>query len=185
MELHLEGLLAQVHLMLKERIFQALVYVISRSLEQLPVGAVRLDSRRDGLRVICTSEASDTLRKQGTDSRVQFLPLVLGELGTEGVDGNVNSPPVCLELENLAHELGGRAAQLHAKGVEVLEVGLVQSVTNDLDVDIGKVLKGDALGKIRGKRGVDNDLAVQFLRGRGDAERGHGVEEAERVALVN
>ena len=57
------------------------------------------------------------------------------------------------DREGLAHGLGGGAAHLAAELVEVLEVGLVERVTDDLDVHLIQVLLRDAVDEVRRCKG--------------------------------
>ena len=54
------------------------------------------------------------------------------ELCVKRVDGNVDRAAVCLEAKDLPHDVGRRPPQPLAVGVKVLQVRLVQRVTNHL-----------------------------------------------------
>ncbi len=53
-------------------------------------------------------------------------------------------------LEDLAHHLGRVAAEDLAVPVEVLEVGLVQCVTDELDVHLVQILLREAAQEVGG-----------------------------------
>ncbi len=50
----------------------------------------------------------------------------------------------CTHLQNLSHHVGSGSAQLLAEAVEVLEVGLVESIPDNLNVQLVQVSPRDA-----------------------------------------
>ena len=128
------------------------------------------------------------IREEQPDRRVELLALLEVEIGVDRVDGDVDRAPVRLELEDAAHHLGGRAADLAAEGVEVLEVRLEERVADDLDVHLVDVLEREAVAKVRPQRRVDQHHPVQVRRALRDAQRRHRVEHAwmvKRSEIVN
>lgn len=90
-------------------------------------------------------------RVQHPNIREQPCTLFLGELGVERVDGDGERAAVCFEGEDAVHDLSGRAADLGgAEVVEVFEVGFVESVADDFDVEVVKVGGGEAVAEVRG-----------------------------------
>lgn len=71
-------------------------------------------------------EHRQSLRVELAAFRVEIGALLLVELGAETVDRDDEGAPVGLERENVAHQLGGDAAQRLAEPVEVLNVGLAR-----------------------------------------------------------
>ena len=113
--------------------------------------------------VICAGEGLEAVGIELAARGVQLLPVVLGQLRPERVDGDDEGAAVGLELqgkssvvrsvdissslsyrEYLAHDLLGLAADLLAELVEGLQVGLVQRVADDLNVHLVEVLLVDA-----------------------------------------
>ncbi|KAG5458325.1 MAG: hypothetical protein BJ554DRAFT_1467, partial [Olpidium bornovanus] len=152
------------------------------------------------LDVVRTSQLHAPVRVEASARRKQFGAVVLAELSAEGIDGNVDYPAVGLKL-NLAHNIRGGLSQGLAELVEVFEVRLVEGVTDDLDVHLIEVLRRQAVHELfpvaqrprrsrrsaektpeLTKRRVDEHSAVQFLDVGGNAQGGHGVEDADRVA---
>ena len=91
------------------------------------------------LDVVRTGEQVVSLRVEFSYGREQSGALFLGELSAEGVDGDVDGAAVGFEGEDAGHELGRRSADGLAEGVEVLEVGFVECVADDLDVEVVQV----------------------------------------------
>lgn len=68
--------------------------------------------------------------------------------------------------------------------VEVLEVVLVESVANDFNVELVKVLVAERALEVRSQRSLDQNAVVQLFNVCGDAKGGHGLEPAEGVASI-
>ncbi len=151
--------------------------------EQSRIVSVVASNGLDLLIVVSALQHGQTVGIELPAPRVQLSPVLLGQLGLERVDGDDERAPVGLERQYLAHDLGRGAAEVLAKVVEGLEVGLVQRVADDLDVHLVEVLLGDAVDEERGERRVDEDSVVELGRGRGDVDGLHLLEAAQRVAL--
>ena len=85
--------------------------------------------------------------------------------------------------EELAHDLGSGAAERLTEGVEVLQVGLVERVAHDLDVELVEVVLGYAVHEVGRERRVDQNGVVETGRGVGHRDGSHLLEHAEWVAL--
>lgn len=88
--------------------------------------------------------------EQLADGGEQLRAPLLGELGPEGVDGDIDSTAVGFEGEDALHDVRGWSAERSAEGVEVLEVRFVKRVADDLDVEVVKVRSAQAVTEIRG-----------------------------------
>ena len=66
--------------------------------------------------------------------------------------------------------------------VEVLEVVLVESVSDDFNVELVEILVAEGALEVRSQRCLDENRVVELLDVGGDAEGGHGLEAAEGVA---
>lgn len=60
----------------------------------------------------------------------------------------VDGPSIGLESEHLAHALPRRLPERLYKLIKVLEVRLVQGVSDDLDVQVVKILSGEAVPEV-------------------------------------
>jgi hypothetical protein len=74
--------------------------------------------------------------------------LFFGELGVEGVDGDVDGAAVGLEGEDALHDVGGGLPEGGAEVVEVFEVGFVDGVADDFDVEVVEVVGGEAVAEV-------------------------------------
>lgn len=61
---------------------------------------------------------------------------LLAERGAERVDGDIDRSSVRLKGEKFGHGLGGRTAQCETEAVEIFQVGFVQGITDDFNVEI-------------------------------------------------
>lgn len=98
--------------------------------------------------VVCFGERVVSLGEEATDGGKETGALFLGELSTEGVDGDVDGPSVGLERENASHDICRRPINRLAEGVEVLEVGLVERVADDFDIEVIEVSGRDAVTEV-------------------------------------
>jgi len=112
-----------------------------------PVGSARGD---DSIDVLGLAQLEGHVGVEEAELGEEADAVILGELGPEGVDGNVDGPPVSLELEDVAHNLGSTAPNGLAEPVKVLKVGLVEGVPDDLNVHLVQILLGETGGKVRG-----------------------------------
>lgn len=72
------------------------------------------------------------------------------EVCAEGVYGDVDGTSVCFEGEDFGHDFEGGAADFLAEGVEVFEVGFVEGVTDDFDVEVVEIVGGEAFSEVGG-----------------------------------
>ncbi|KAI3477715.1 hypothetical protein L1887_60488 [Cichorium endivia] len=161
--------------------------VAARARRRIKEGAVFGDGVADGLdlvQFVCLGEQIVAGGEEFADGGEEACAVFLGERGAKRVDGDVDRASIRLEAEQLGHGLCGGSAQRDAEVVEVLEVGLVERVADDFDVEVVEVGCGDAFSKVGRQRGLDEHRVVELLHRRGYAERRHGVEYAERVAAL-
>lgn len=85
--------------------------------------------------------------------------------------------------QDLAHNVGGGAAHVLAKVVERLQIGLVERVTDDLDVHLVQILLGDAVDEEGGQRCVHQHGVVQLGGRRGHVNGLHLLEAAQGMAF--
>ena len=107
-----------------------------------------VDSLNDALNIIRTGESIVAFGIETSDGREELCTLLLGELGAERVDGDVERAAIGFESENLAHDLGSRRWESLTELVEVFQIGLVQTVTDDLDIEIVEVLSREAVTEV-------------------------------------
>ena len=187
-ELLLEGELAKPHLLLVEEILKSLASVLSVTsvVVQLPPLGVMVQSSADVVSVGGLSQELDTIGVQVTEVAVQPRSVIGGQLGVEGVDGDGDGPAVSLELKDISHNLLSLTTLVLAIAVEVLQVGLVEGVTDDLNVQLAQVPLGrDTLLEVGGKGGLDHEPLVTILNGGVDSQRGHTLESSKRVSLLD
>ena len=187
-ELLLEGELAKPHLLLVEEILKSLAAVLSVTsvVVQLPPLGVVVQSSTDIVVVGGLGQKLATIREQVTEVAVQPRSVIRGQLSVEGVDGDGDGPTVSLELKDLTHNLGGLTTLHLAVEEEVLQVGLVEGVTDDLDVQFAQIpLGGDALLEVGGKGGLNHKPLVTVLNGGVDGQGSHTFESSERVGLLD
>lgn len=170
--------------MFKELVLQCLVSgIVAGSIEQSGVLCVILSHSLDLFVVVGASQSREAVREHFSAARIQLLTVILRQLGAEGVDGDDDCTTIGLECEDLAHHVGGGAAESFAESVEGFEVSLVQSVSDDFDVHLVQVLLADAVNEKRGQWGVDEHCVVQLCRCGGDVNRFHLFEASQGVAL--
>lgn len=161
-----ESQLRNLHLLLVKQVLQALALVSTNTaalvadaaalpahaglVQHGPVVRHAVDRDPHALGVIRTRKHQGALGVQAAEVGVQLLAVGLGELGAEGVDGDVECAPVCLECEDTRHDLVGWGREGLAECVEVFEVGLVQRVPDDFDIEVVQILRGQAVPKVRG-----------------------------------
>lgn len=68
--------------------------------------------------------------------------------------------------------------------MEVFEVVLVESIADNLNVELVKVLVAERSLEVGSERGFNEDRVVQLFDVGRNAEHGHGLEPAKRVASV-
>lgn len=93
-----------------------------------------IDIIRSGKRIVPFGE-------EAADRGEQPRSLLFGELGTEGVDGNVECTSVGFKSKDTGHDLRSGSRKGLAEFVEILEIGFVQGVTDNLNVEVIKILR--------------------------------------------
>lgn len=167
-----EGSDVQLHFVLEELVFQRFLSGFSAAasaciVEKCLVLGILF---RHEAHLIVVSGARQTFeadREQLAATRKQLRSIVLGQFGSERIDGNHEGTSIRFESEQLAHDFGRRAAQLFAKVIKRLQVRLVERVTNNLvlvafDVDLIQILLADAVLEERSERRVDKHSIVEF-----------------------
>lgn len=157
LELLEEGLLVEVDFMRDKAVFQlcrdaVLSSVrVARCLEEGPVLGDGITRLANLFQLVRTCKGVVALRIEASNCGEESCALLLGELGVEGVDCHAERAAVSFECEDAVHDLCGRPANLcSAEFVEVFEVCFVESVTDDLDVEVVEVGCGDAFSEVRG-----------------------------------
>mmetsp|Transcript_8692 Transcript_8692/g.22694 ORF Transcript_8692/g.22694 Transcript_8692/m.22694 type:complete len:273 (+) Transcript_8692:469-1287(+) len=184
-ELLLEGEAVEVDFELEELILERLVLLHAVLREQRAIVGVGVDRRTHRVEVGRSREARRALRVEETDGGVERLARLEVKRGdVDRVDGDIDRATVCLEEEDVAHHLACRATNALAEGVEVLEVRLVQRITDDLNVHLAEVIERYAVAKVGAERGVHEHHPIQLL-GVGRHRRGHQrIKQAKRVQLA-
>jgi hypothetical protein len=148
-ELNLKGVLVELHLVLKEGVFERLAAVEGDVVEERPVGRVALGRGDDTRHVLSPSEPLRALGPKEPKLREELDPAVAGELRAEAVDGDVDGPPVGLKGQHLGHHLCRRVSEGRRKLDKVLQVGLPKNVPDHLRIVLVQILALQALGKVR------------------------------------
>mmetsp|Transcript_15739 Transcript_15739/g.36406 ORF Transcript_15739/g.36406 Transcript_15739/m.36406 type:complete len:304 (+) Transcript_15739:300-1211(+) len=196
-ELLLEGVLVELHLQLKEGVLHRLLLARARLDQHVAIVLVRVERCPHLVHVSAESQARRALGVQLADARVELELIVLAQLRLERVDGDVDRAPVRFELEDAAHDLRRLPAALGLdEVVEVLEVGLVKRVADDLDVELVKILhprlplahlrlppEREDVCEVGADGRLDKHHLVEVLGGVWDGGGGEALEHAERVAL--
>ena len=63
-------------------------------------------------------------------------PIIFGQLSVQGIQRDVDRPTVRFEAQHLEHRLRSDAAERLAKVGKVFNVGAMQGVSDDLNVDL-------------------------------------------------
>mmetsp|Transcript_34934 Transcript_34934/g.54445 ORF Transcript_34934/g.54445 Transcript_34934/m.54445 type:complete len:375 (+) Transcript_34934:166-1290(+) len=187
-ELLLEGELAKPHLLLVEEIFKSLspVFPIPSIVVQLPPLGVVVQGSTNIVSIGSLSQELDTIRVKVTKVAVQPRSVIRGELSVERVDGDGDGSTVGLEFEDLAHDLSSLTTLELAVMVEVLQISLVEGVTDDFNVQLAQItLGGDTLLEVRGKGGLDHEPLVTVFNGGVDGEGSHTFESTKGMGLLN
>ena len=197
-----ERQLGQLHLLLVEQVLQTLALITSTTthvsdtrvgthaglIEEASVVGDTVHGYPYSLGVIGSRQHQDTLGVKFAEIGVQLLPVLFGQLGAEAVQSDVDTPAICLEFESLGHDFSCRcASNLGVRVdpiVEVLEVVLVESVSDNFDVEFVQILVTEGALEICSKWCLDEDRVVEFFDVGGHAEGGHGLEPAEWVAPI-
>ena len=58
----------------------------------------------DLLIIICSGQGLQSVWIKFTTSRIKLLPVILGQFGSEGINGDDKCPTICLKGQNLAHD---------------------------------------------------------------------------------
>ena len=58
----------------------------------------------DLLIIICSGQGLQSVWIKFTTGRIKLLPVILGQFGSEGINGDDKCPPICLKGQNLAHD---------------------------------------------------------------------------------
>lgn len=119
---------------------------------------------------------------------VQLLPVCFRKLGAERVEGDVDAPAIRLEFQRLRHDFScRRSSDLGVRVnpvMEVLEIVLVQGVSNDLNVELIQILVAERALEVRRERGFDQDGVIKLFYVGCNAQHWHCLEPAERVASL-
>jgi len=122
-ELLQERVDVQLHLVLEELVLEGLLAGVGAGpLEALLVLAVVFCNLSHLVVIVGSSQRLESVGVEAATHRVQLLTVVLGELGSERVDCDDKRPPVCLEGEDLAHDVRGLPADVLTETVERLEI---------------------------------------------------------------
>ena len=171
LELLQERLLVQVHLRVEEPVLQLrrrtqIVSTIRRRarlvLEERAVLAHALARGAHLVDVVRLRELVVPLGEEPADRGEELRALLLLELGAEGVDGDVDRAAVGLEGEDAEHDVCGGPAEGAAEGGEVLEVGFVERVADDLDVEVVEVGCGHGVPEVVGYVGEGGWMVVSI-----------------------
>lgn len=92
-----------------------------------------IDVIRSGKRIV-------PFGKEAANRGEQPRSLLFGELGTKGVNGNVECPSVGFKSKDAGHDLRSGSRKSLAELVEIFQVGFVQGVTDNLNVEVIKIL---------------------------------------------
>lgn len=116
----------------------------------------------------------------------QRLSVGGGQARAEGVESNVDGPSVGLKVKKSLHDLVRGRGQRATEAVKVLEVGLVQSVSDDLNVELVQLGHAtlEAVLEVGGQWGVHKHRVVQRLDVGGHRQSGQRVEPTKRVASL-
>ena len=120
------------------------------SIEERTVLSDGVNSLADLLDVVGAREHVVALGEEAADGGEELCALLLGELRAEGIDGDIDCTAVSLEGERGVHDVRGGSPDAAAEGVEVLEVGLVERVADDLDVEVVEIGSGDGVAEVGG-----------------------------------
>ena len=74
--------------------------------------------------------------------------MLLGKVGAEGVNGDVDSTSICFEGEHPGHNFKGGSTDLFTDRVEIFEVGLVKGVADDFDVEVIEIVCGETVAEV-------------------------------------
>lgn len=93
-----------------------------------------VDIIRSGKRVIPFGE-------EAADRGEQSRSLLFGELGAKGVNGNVERASVGFKSKDTGHDLRSRCRKSLTELVEIFKIRFVQGVTDNLNVEVIKILR--------------------------------------------
>jgi len=114
----------------------------------------------------------------------QLGAIIHGQLCAKRVDCDGDRPPVCLKIKNILHNLLSRAALIVAEVIEVTKICTIESVTDNLDVLLTKVLLRNEVADVRAKRCINKNALIQIRDSAASTESGDCLEHAQRVAAL-
>ena len=135
--------------------------------------------------IIGSSESLEAIRSELAAGWVELLPVILGQLRAEAVDGDDEGSPVSLEAQDLTHHVRGLAPDVETEIIKCLQVRLVQGVPDDLNVHLVKVLLVDAAFEKGGQRSVHQHSVVELGRGARNVDGLHLFKTTERMTFSN
>lgn len=115
-----------------------------RGIEECTIFSYAVARTPDLVNLIRSRQHVIALGIQSADRGEQSGTLFLCELGAERVNGDVDGTTVSFEGENARHDLGSWAANRLAERVEVFEIGFVERVADDLNVEVVEFGCGEA-----------------------------------------
>jgi hypothetical protein len=119
--------------------------------------------------------------KQPPNIREKLRPFFFRKLGVEGINGDVYRAPVGFEREDAGHDIccGGGIELGGAEGEEIFEVGFVNGVSDDFDVEVVKVGSGEARFEVWGEGCFYQYTLIQFFYIGSNTESRHRLEDAQ------
>jgi len=176
----------QTNLVFKELVLQSfLPWVGPCTFEALLVLTVIFGNLSNLIIVISSCKSLESIWCEPATGWVQFLPVILGKLGSKGVDSDDECTPIRLETKNLTHHVRGLAADVATEVVEGFQVGFVEGITDYLYVHFVEILFVDARLEERGEGSVDKHRIIKFCWSAGDMNSFHLLETTQRMALAD
>mmetsp|Transcript_27512 Transcript_27512/g.70028 ORF Transcript_27512/g.70028 Transcript_27512/m.70028 type:complete len:318 (-) Transcript_27512:443-1396(-) len=175
---------APPHLLLVQQLVQHLALAKAQLVKDGGVRGHLLHGSADLVEVLRHGQLVVAVRVQQAKVGVELLAVVARQLRAYAVERDVERAAVGLKGQQVAHDLGGGAAQALAELRKVVQVRLVQRVAHDLDVHLVQVLVAQVLAEVGRQRRVHQHQAVQLAHVLRHRQRGDRVKHAQRVALV-
>jgi hypothetical protein len=154
-----ERLLVQLDIIPKEPILQTQSPLASIALTSHPIPTSSLleerlvlhhpiTNRLDLIHIVRPRQHVVSFGVQAPDGREETGAAFFGEVGVEGVKGDVDGSTVGFKGEEFGHDLGGRGGQGLDEAMEVFEVGFVEGVSDDFDVEVVEVGGREAVAEV-------------------------------------
>ena len=170
--------------MFEELVLERLVTgVVAGSIKQSSIFRIIFSNRFDLFIVVGTRKSGEAVGEHFSAAWIQFLTVVLGQFGAEGVDGDNDSTSVGLESEDFTHDVSGGASQSLTECEKSLQVRLVERVSDDFNVHLVQVLFTDAVNEEWSQWRVDKHCIVELSRRGSDMDRLHLLETSKWMAL--